>query len=128
MNRMTDLAPDATARLHDKLRTNRTGQRWERMFRLHAHEVDAVLAVHSDVRDDVAAALALLAGDDPLDDTTTRAVERVLDDLQRHASIPLQRDLVRMRDELLLARGRTLTEILVEQPGGSGAAGPSGTR
>lgn len=128
MNRMTDLAPDATARLHDKLRTSRTGQRWERMLRLHAHEVDAVLAVHPDIRDDVVAALALLAGDDPLDDTTTRAVERVLDDLQRHASVPLQRDLVRMRDELLLARGRTLTEILVDRPGAPGTTGPSGAK
>jgi hypothetical protein len=114
MKRMTDLDPAATTRLHEQLQTSRTGQRWERMLRLHAHEVDAVLAVHSDIREDVAVALTLLADEEPLDGTTTRAVERVLDDLQRHASVPLQRDLVRMRDELLLARGRRLAEILVD--------------
>jgi hypothetical protein len=82
------------------------------MLRLHAHEVDAVLTVHADVREDVRTALSLLSERTAVDDATTRAVERVLDDLQRHASVPLQRDLTRMRDELLLARGHTLTELL----------------
>jgi hypothetical protein len=114
MNRTTQLDQDATERLHEQLRSSRTGQRWERMYRLHAHEVDAVLAVHADIREDVTIALSLLAEDQPLDGTATRAVERVLDDLQRHASVPLQRDLVRMRDALVLARGRKLTDFLVE--------------
>jgi hypothetical protein len=116
MTGMRDLDRSATERLHEQLKSSRMGQRWERMARLHAHEVDAVLAVHGDVRSDVAAALALLSDGASLDDTTTRAVERVIDDLQRHASVPLQRDLTRMRDELLLARGRTLAEVLVDTP------------
>jgi len=114
MNGITDLDRGVTTRLHEQLQVSRTGQRWERMLRLHAHEVEAVLAVHSDIREDVAVALTLLADEAPLDGATTRAVERVFDDLQRHASVPLQRDLVRMRDELTLARGRKLAEVLVD--------------
>jgi hypothetical protein len=104
----------ATTRLHEQLKSSRVGQRWERMLRLHAHEVEAVLAVHTDVRDDVSRALALLSSGTQVDGTTSQAVERVLDHLQRFASVPLQRDLTRMRDELILARGRTLRELLVD--------------
>lgn len=114
MNGLGDLGHSATMRLHEQLKSSRVGQRWERMLRLHAHEVEAVLAVHADVRDDVAVALTLLSGGSPLDGKTTRALDRVLDDLQRHASVPLQRDITRVRDELLLARGRTLQELLVD--------------
>jgi hypothetical protein len=113
MNGLEDLER-STTRQHEQLKSSRVGQRWERMLRLHAHEVEAVLAVHADVRDDVAQALTLLSGGEPFDQTTTRALERVLDDLQRHASVPLQRDITRVRDELILARGRTLEEILVD--------------
>jgi hypothetical protein len=105
---------DATAKLHEQLHTSRVGQRWERMLRLHAHEVEAVLAVHQDVRDNVSQALTMLTDGEPLGDDTITAVERVLDDLQRHASVPLQRDITRVRDELILARGRTLSELLVD--------------
>jgi hypothetical protein len=114
MNGLGDSERDATARLHEQLQTSRVGQRWERILRLHAHEVEAVLAVHQDVREDVGRALTLLSGGAPLDSTTTAAVERVLDDLQRHASVPLQRDITRVRDELILGRGRTLSELLVD--------------
>jgi len=104
----------AGERLHERLQCSRVGQRWERMVRLHAHEVDAVLAVHADVREDVERALTLLSEGGPIDSDTARAVERVLDDLQRHASVPLQRDLTRMRDEVIMGRGRTLDELLVD--------------
>jgi hypothetical protein len=102
----------ATERLHELLQTSRVGQRWERMIRLHAHEMEAVLAVHSDVRGHVGRALTLLSEGTPLDADTSAAIGTVLDDLQRHASVPLQRDIVRMRDELMLARGRTLADLL----------------
>lgn len=114
MNGLGDLEQSATIRLHEQLKASRVGQRWERMLRLHAHEVEAVLAVHVDVRQDVAHALTLLSGGEPFDLETTRALERVLDDLHRHASVPLQRDITRVRDELILARGRTLEELLVD--------------
>jgi hypothetical protein len=104
----------ATARLHEQLQGSRVGQRWERMLQRHAHEVEAVLAVHADVRGDVSVALDLLSQGAPLDQDTSRAMERVLDDLQRHASVPLQRDLTRMRDELALGRGQTLQQLLVD--------------
>jgi hypothetical protein len=104
----------ATSKLHEQMQSSRVGQRWERMLRLHAHEVEAVLAVHADVRADVETALELLAEDGPIDVDTVRAVERMLDDLQRHASVTLQRDITRMRDELELGRGRTLQELLVD--------------
>jgi hypothetical protein len=114
MNALGDEGQSATARLHEQLQSGRVGQRWERMFRLHAHEVEAVLAVHQDVRQDVEKALRLLAEAGTLDADTTGAVERALDDLTRHASVPLQRDLTRVRDEVMLAKGRTLQEILVD--------------
>lgn len=113
MNGLGERERSATTLLHEQLKCSRVGQRWERMFRLHAHEVEAVLVVHTHVREDVARALELLSSGASLDDVTTRAVERVLDDLNRHATVPLQRDIIRMRDELTLARGRTLEEILV---------------
>ena len=114
MHGLGDAEQGATSRLREQLKSSRVGQRWERMFRLHAHEIDAVLAVHADVRSDVARALTMLSDGGQVDTETTRAVDRVLDDLQRHASVPLQRDITRMRDELLLARGHTLRELLVD--------------
>ena len=102
----------ATSRLHEQMQSTRVGQRWERMLRLHAHEVEAVLVVHADVRQDVETALTLLADGGPIDTETARAVERVLDDLQRHASVPLHRDITQLRDEVVLGRGRTLQEVL----------------
>jgi hypothetical protein len=104
----------ATSRLHEQLQSSRVGQRWERMLRLHSHEVEAVLAVYPDVRHDVETALTLLADGGQIDAGTALAVERVLDDLQRHATVPLQRDITRLRDELLLGKGRTLQELLVD--------------
>jgi len=112
MHGLGDTARSATDRLHEQLQASRVGQRWERMVRLHAPEVGAVLAVHADVRQDVETALRLLSETGQLDPDTTRALERVLDDLQRHASVPLQRDLTRMRDEVAISRGRTLQEVL----------------
>jgi len=114
MHGLGDEERGATTRLHEQLKTSRVGQRWERMFRQHAPEIEAVLVVHADVRTDVARALALLSQDSLLDAETSRAIERVLDDLQRHAGVPLERDITRMRDELLMARGRTLQELLVD--------------
>ena len=107
-------AQSATSILHEQFQTSRVGQRWERMLRLHAHEVEAVLAVHAEIRQDVETAIRMLAEGGQMDSDTTRALERVLDDLQRHASVPLQRDLTRMRDEVQLGRGRTLQELLVD--------------
>lgn len=113
MQGLGDRDQGATDQLHEQLKSSRVGQRWERMLRLHAHEVEAVLAVHVDVRDNVSRALALLSFGQ-LNDETTTAVELVINDLQRFASVTLQRDLTRMRDELTLARGRSLQELLVD--------------
>jgi hypothetical protein len=113
MQGLGDKDQGATDQLHEQLKSSRVGQRWERMLRLHAHEVEAVLAVHIDVRDNVSRALALLSFGQ-LNDETTAAVELVINDLQRFASVPLQRDLTRVRDELTLARGRSLQELLVD--------------
>ena len=114
MHGLGDTGHSASTKLHEQLQSSRVGQRWERMLRLHAHEVEAVLAVHADVRQDVERALCLLSESEQLDRDTTTAVERVLDDLQRHASVPLQRDITWMRDEVALGRGRTLREVLNE--------------
>jgi hypothetical protein len=112
MHGLGDAGHSATVKLHEQLQSSRVGQRWERMLRLHAHEVEAVLAVHADVRQDVETALRLLCETEEFDGDTTTAVERVLDDLQRHASVPLQRDITLMRDEVALGRGRTLRDLL----------------
>jgi hypothetical protein len=114
MHELGDQQRSATTRLQEQLKSSRVGQRWQRMFRLHAHEIEAVLAVHADVRADVARALTLLSDGTPVDGETSRAIGRALDDLQRHGGVPLQRDITRMRDEVLLARGRTLQELLVD--------------
>jgi hypothetical protein len=105
---------DPATRLQEQLRATRLGRRWERMARLHAHEVEAVMAVHADVRRDIEEALRLLAEAGPITEDTTRAVERVFNDLARHASVPLQRDLTLVRDEVGLRSGRTLGELLVD--------------
>lgn len=114
MQALGEQGRNASARLHEQLQTGRVGQRWERIFRLHAHEIESMLAVHADVRQDAEAALHLLSEGGQIDVETAQAVERVLDDLQRHASVPLQRDITRVRDEILMGRGRSLQELLVD--------------
>ena len=92
------------------------GQRWERILRAHTAELDGLMAVHTDLRDHVVQAVRGLAGSDTsvaqLDDATVRTISRVLDDLQRLGGLELQRSVTGMREELAMARGRSLDDVL----------------
>ena len=105
----------ATLRLHEELGGSRVGQRWERMLRRHAGEIEALLTVDDALRRQIGEALmrlALLEAGDVLDDPTVAAAHCVLERLQIRGGVDLQRDASCMRDELSLARGRSLAQIL----------------
>lgn len=107
---------DASRVLHEKLSTTRVGLRWERILRTHEREVDALMAVHPDVRRHVNEALAHLAdaGENcrALDDTTIGVATVVLDDLQRLGGFELKAAVTGLREELAMARGRSLDDVL----------------
>lgn len=106
----------ATALLHDKLSTSRVGMRWERIMRTHAHEVDSLMAVHPELRLHVAEALRRLADAEAasrrLDGTALTPAIRVLDDLQRLGGFELKFAAAGLREELDLAHGRRLDDVL----------------
>jgi hypothetical protein len=56
--------------------------------------------------------LALLDEGDVLDDATVTSAHRVLEQLQIRGGVSLQRDASCLRDELALARGRSLAQVL----------------
>lgn len=105
----------ATRRLHEALGGSRVGLRWERMLRRHAGEIDALIAVDETLRRQITEALmrlSLLRSGDVLDDATVAAGHRVLEQLQIRGGVDLQRDASCMRDELAMARGRSLAQVL----------------
>jgi hypothetical protein len=105
----------ATHRLHEELCVSRVGRRWERMLRRHAGEIEALLTVDDTLRRGIAEALmrlALLQPGDVLDDATVAAAHHVLEHLQIRGGVDLQRDASCLRDELSLARGRSLAQVL----------------
>jgi hypothetical protein len=106
----------AGERLQATLRTSPVGLRWERILRRHAPELEGLLAVDMVLRAHVADALVRLAaadGADTLDGDTVASVSRVLDGLSRRCSIELHRDVNGLRDELALARGHSLADLLL---------------
>jgi hypothetical protein len=105
----------ATLRLHEELGGSRVGRRWERMLRRHAGEIEALLTVDDTLRREIGEALmrlALLQPGDILDDVTVASAHRVLEHLQIRGGVDLQRDASCLRDELSLARGRSLAQVL----------------
>jgi hypothetical protein len=105
----------ATLRLHEALGGSRVGLRWERMLRRHAGEIDALVTVDGSLRRLVVEALmrlALLDEGDVLDEATVTSAHRVLEQLQIRGGVTLQRDAACLRDELSMARGRSLAQIL----------------
>ncbi len=105
----------ATLRLHAELGGSRVGQRWQRMLRRHAGEIEALVAVDDALRREVGEALvrlALLQPGDVLDEATVTAAHRVLEHLQIRGGVDLERDASCLRDELTLARGRSLAQVL----------------
>jgi hypothetical protein len=115
MQYMTDREVEASQRVHDTLSHSRVGLRWERIFRRHQQEIEAIIAVYPQVREDLWGALhrfEALAAAGELNDSFTATAGRALDDLERHGGIALRRDVQRVRDELSLARGRSLAQVL----------------
>ena len=105
----------ATRRLHEELGGSRVGLRWERMLRRHAGEIEALVTVDGTLRREIGEALmrlALLQSGDVLDDATVTAAHRVLEHLQIRGGVDLQRDASCLRDELGMARGRSLAQVL----------------
>jgi hypothetical protein len=105
----------ATRQLHETLCVSPVGVRWERILRRHKPELQGLLAVDLVLRAHAADALVRLAAarsERALGDDTILSVSRVLDGLSRRASVELQRDIQGMRDELALARGHSLDELL----------------
>lgn len=105
----------ATLRLHEALGESRVGLRWERMLRRHAGEIDALVTVDETLRRLAVEALmrlALLGDGDVLDDATVTSAHRVLEQLQIRGGVDLERDASCLRDELALARGRSLAQVL----------------
>lgn len=115
MQFMTDSEVKASQRVHDQLSHSRVGLRWERIFRRHEQEIESIIAVRPEVREDLWSALRRLAevtGAGHLDDTFVEAATHALDDLERYGGIALRRDVQRLRDEVRLACGRSLEQVL----------------
>ena len=105
----------ATQRLHEELGGSLVGLRWERMLRRHAGEIEALIAVDETLRrrnSEALARLALLQSGDVLDDDTAASAHRVLEHFQIRGGVDLQRDASCLGDELSMARGRSLAQIL----------------
>lgn len=106
----------ASRLLHEKLSTSRVGLRWERILRSHRPEIDSLMAVHPDLRRHVSDALRQVAeagvGSRTLDELTVSSVHQVLDDLQRLGGFELKSAALGLQDELGLARGRSLDDVL----------------
>ncbi len=116
MNVISQRVPEASSALHEKLGCTRVGQRWERILRAHTHELDGLMAIHPDLSDHVVLAVRALAGSSTsvalLDESTMLALSRVLDDLQRLGGMELQHAVGGLREELAMARGRSLDDVL----------------
>src|SRR5664279_1947118 len=116
MNVITQRAPEESSALHEKFSCTRVGQRWERILRAHTPELDALMAVHTDLNDHIVQAIRNLADSGSsvsrLDDMTVAAVSRVLDDLYRLGGVELQRSVTGMREELAMSRGLSLDDVL----------------
>jgi hypothetical protein len=116
MNGIGEGERGATVLLHQKLSASRVGLRWERLLRSHSHELAMLMAVHTDLREHVAAALTELAEADRtrcrLDEQSVATLTRVLDDLRRLGGFELTRTAGGLGDELELARGHSLDDLL----------------
>jgi len=106
----------ATHTLQAHVACTRVGHRWERMLRSHATEIDALLAVHTDLRAHVGTVVCSLCGPaglpERLDGDTVAMVVAVLDDLRRLGDFELQRAAAMLSEEIAMAQGRALQDVL----------------
>jgi len=104
--------------LRRRLASTRAGRRYQRLLHAYAPQVEFLVTVYPDVREHVGTALErLLAAAEagPLDEGTLVATSRVLDDLDRFGDVELRGLVGLLRDELELARGQTLDQILADR-------------
>ena len=116
---MTTMVGRATVppQLRRQLATTRAGRRYQRLLHTHGPQLEFLVTVYPDVRHHVETALERLlgaVGAGPVDEDTLAATSRVLDDLDRYGDVELRGVVGQLRDELELARGRTLDEILAD--------------
>jgi hypothetical protein len=115
MQYMTGREVTASRNVHAQLSHSRVGRRWERIFRRHEQEIESIIAVRPEVREDLWTALRGLGAVTPagrVDDTFAAVATRALNDLERYGGIAPRRDEQRLGDELSLARGRSLAQVL----------------
>jgi len=115
MSTITVAPTEAVQQLHEELDRTRVGRRWQRLYHAHEREVEALAVVHHDVRDhltDAAVRLADATATRVVDPDTVRAASRVLDDLNRLGTIELRHTVAGLREELAIARGGSLDDVL----------------
>lgn len=111
MARLLTTSP-RTDDLKARLTGSRVGTRWLRMLRTHRAEIESLIAVHPELRERAGTAVAALATAVTVDTAVADVVGDLFDELHRHATLGLRRDVELLRDELLLARGRSMAELL----------------
>jgi hypothetical protein len=97
------------------LADTRPSRRYRRLYHAFEPQLDWMLTVDPVLRRHVAAVLQRIAEvglTQALDGAALASARHVLDDLGRLGDVELQREVAALRDELDLARGHTLTELL----------------
>jgi hypothetical protein len=116
MKTLGDRELSATHALQAQLAGTRVGHRWARMLRSHTVEIDALLAVHADLRHHVGTVVCSLSGPtglpERLDGETVAMVTAVLDDLRRLGGFELQRSAALLSEEICMCQGRAVQEVL----------------
>jgi predicted short-subunit dehydrogenase-like oxidoreductase (DUF2520 family) len=95
----------------------RPSRRYRRLYRAYRLQMHGLMRVDPVLRAHVEAALQRLAATGAthrLDGDAVACADRVLDDLARLGDIDLQREVSCLREELALARGHTLEELLAD--------------
>jgi hypothetical protein len=103
--------------IRGQLASTRVGRRYQRLYTAHERQLEFLVAVHPDVRDHIITAVQEICAagvSERLDDGTLAAASRVLDDLDRLGDVELRSIVGQLRDELVMARGRTLCQVLAD--------------
>jgi len=103
--------------LRGQLASTRVGRRYRRLYTAHERQLEFLVAVHPDVREHINTAIQEIAAagvSRQLDDDALAAASRVLDDLDRLGDVELRCIVGQLRDELVMARGRTLGQVLAD--------------
>ena len=114
-NMLLEWSRHVSPELLAQIEGSRVGVRWERKLRQHSHEIEALAAVHPDVRSHLIQALEHLTiafSEGEITDATIEAACLALDDLHRHGGIELCRMVGSLREEVLMLQGHNLAQAL----------------